>query len=304
MRTPFHNPRRRLPPLDYLLAFEAAAQCASFAGAAREMNISESAISRKTRLLEEHLGLALFARGHRSIELTAAGHRFLAQIAPALELLRNASEDAQQSSQHRPVVLAATHSVASLWLTPRLPAFRQSRSDINITLLASDHDAECLGDTVDLAILRGDGNWKGFDAQLLFGEVIFPVCAPQFLAQNPQIANMAALADAPLVEVSSNHPEWMNWRVWLQTMGQAAPRLDRATVFNSYPLSILAAADGVGVALGWGHLVDPLLASGRLVRPLSNTEIRTDFGYYLLTPQHHPAFDNRKAVAEWLVEVS
>lgn len=299
-----NTPRRRLPPLEYLLAFEVAAQSGSFAAAARLMNISESAISRKVRLLEDHLGLALFARGHRSIDLTFAGQRFLTQIVPALDLLRHAAEDAMQASPNRPIVLAATHSVASLWLTPRLPDFRQQRRDINITLMASDHDAECLAETVDLAILRGDGNWKGFDAHLLFGEVIFPVCAPEFLAQNPQISQIAALGNAPLIEVSSHHPEWMNWRVWLQNMGQGAPKLDRATVFNSYPLSISAAVDGVGVALGWGHLVDPLLASGRLVRPLGAAEIRTDFGYYLLTPQHHPAFANRDIVADWLRRVS
>ena len=294
-------PRRRLPPLDYLLAFESAAQSGSFVSAARQMNISESAISRKVRLLEDHLGLTLFARGHRSIALTSSGARFLDQITPALDMLRGA---ALHASENRPIVLAATQSVASLWLTPRLPAFRQSRHDINITLMASDNDAECLAETVDLAILRGDGNWKGFDARLLFGEVVFPVCAPEFLAQNPQISQIAALTDAPLIEVSSHHPEWMNWRAWLQNMGQAAPKLGRATLFNSYPLSISAAMDGGGIALGWGHLVDPLLASGRLVRPLGAAEIRTDFGYYLLTPQHHPAFANRSAVADWLLGVS
>lgn len=303
MQNPPNTPRRRLPPLDYLLAFEAAAQIGSFKGAARQMHISESAISRKVRLLEDHLGLTLFGRGHRSIDLTAAGLRFMTEIGPALDLLRDATEGAMQSSLSRPVVLAATHSVASLWLTPRLPAFRQKHRDIQIMLMASDNDAECLADSVDLAILRGDGNWKGFDARLLFGEIVFPVCAPDFLAQNQQIANIAALADAPLIEVSSHHPEWMNWQAWLQNMGQSAPKLDRATVFNSYPLSISAAMDGVGVALGWGHLVDPLLASGRLVRPLGNLEIRTDFGYYLLT-SHHPACANRTVVAEWLASVS
>lgn len=297
-------PRRRLPPLDYLLAFEVAAQNGSFVAAARQMNISESAISRKVRLLEDHLGLTLFARGHRSIDLTSSGARFLAQITPALDQLRSAAEEGQHISQNCPVVLAATQSVASLWLTPRLPAFRQTRRDINIALMASDNDAECLAETVDLAILRGDGNWKGFDARLLFGEVVFPVCAPVFLAQNPHIKDLTALADATLIEVSSHHSEWMNWQAWLQRMGQAAPKLDRATVFNSYPLSISAAVDGVGIALGWGHLVDPLLASGRLVRPLGAAEIRTNSGYYLLTPQHHPAFENRNAVADWLLGVS
>lgn len=293
---------RRLPPLDYLLAFESAALCTSFARAARQLNISETAISRKVRLLEEHFGLALFARGHRSIELTEAGTTFLAQITPALALLRDACDDAAKAN--RPVILAATNSVASLWLTPRLTELRQTMQDMSIMLVASDDDRECLAETVDLSILRGDGNWKGYDSHLMFGETIFPVCSPEFLAQNPWVADRAQLAAAPLIDVTSTHTEWMNWQAWLTAAGEKPQRLERQTLFNSYPLSIYAAAEGLGVALGWGHLVDQMLQSGRLVRPLGDQQIRTEFGYYLLVPQHHPAFANRDAVQDWLMAIS
>lgn len=298
------EPRRPLPPLDYLLAFEAAAQNASFAGAARQINISETAISRKVRLLEQHFGLAFFARGHRSIELTPYGREFLARIVPALELLREAADDALKTSQKRPVILAATNSVASLWLTPRLHEFRQANKHISIMLVASDVDDECLAETVDLAILRGDGQWKGYDSQLVFGETIFPVCSPEFLAHNPGVVDIRNLANAPLIEVTSKHTEWMNWQAWLQKVGTHARRIERTTVFNSYPLSIYAAVDGVGVALGWGHLVDQMLKTGKLVRPLGDTQVRTNYGYYLLTPQNHPAFPGRTELAGWLMSVS
>ncbi len=296
--------RRPLPPLDYLLAFEAAAEHASFAGAARQINISETAISRKVRLLEQHFGLPFFARSHRSIELTPYGREFLARISPAIEMLREAADDALKTSKNRPVILAATISVASLWLTPRLHEFRQENKHLSIMLVASDVDEECLADTVDLAILRGDGNWKGFDSHLVFGETIFPVCSPEFLEQNPEVADIANLATAPLIEVSSSHTEWMNWQAWLEMVGAKPPRLERTTVFNSYPLSIHAAMDGVGVALGWGHLVDQLLNSGKLVRPMGETQVRTRFGYYLLTPQNHPAFQSRTELSDWLMGVS
>ncbi|MCV2866742.1 LysR substrate-binding domain-containing protein [Albidovulum sediminicola] len=296
--------RKPLPPLDYLLAFEAAAEHESFAAAARQINISETAISRKVRLLEQHFGLQLFARGHRSIELTPYGREFLARISPAIEMLREAADDALKTSKNRPVILAATQSVASLWLTPRLHEFRQANRHLSIMLVASDNDTECLADTVDLAILRGDGSWKGFDAQLVFGETIFPVCSPEFLAQNPEVAEIENLAGAPLIEVTSSHTEWMNWQAWLARMGAEARRLERTTLFNSYPLSIHAALDGVGVALGWGHLVDQYLNNGRLVRPLGDAQVRTKFGYYLLTPQNHPAFPSRTEISDWLMAVS
>ncbi len=299
------NERRRpLPPLDYLLAFEAAAQHASFAGAARQMHISETAISRKVRLLEQHFGVAFFTRGHRSIGLTQHGREFLARIVPALDLLRAAADDTLKTGLDRPVILAATNSVAALWLTPRLHAFRQANAHVSIMLVASDNDQECLAETVDLAILRGDGVWKGYDSQLVFGETIFPVCSPDFLAQNPGVSDIRNLATVPLIEVASQHTEWMNWQVWLGRVGAMTRRIDRTTLFNSYPLSIHAAVDGVGVALGWGHLVDQLIGAGKLVRPLGDTQVRTDHGYYLLTPQNRPAFDGRTEVADWLMQIS
>ncbi len=296
--------RKPLPPLDYLLAFEAAADNMSFAGAARQINISETAISRKVRLLEAHFGLPFFTRGHRSIELTPYGREFLARIAPAIEMLREASDDALKTSKNRPVVLAATNSVASLWLTPRLHQFRRENKHLSIMLIASDIDDECLAGTVDLAILRGDGNWKGFDSHLVFGETIFPVCSPDFLADHPEASDVNSLAAAPLIEVSSSHTEWMNWKGWLERVGAKAHRLERTALFNTYPLSVQAAVDGVGVALGWGHLVDQFLAEGKLVRPLGDTQVRTRFGYYLLTPQNHPAFPSLIEVSDWLMSVS
>jgi len=219
-------------------------------------------------------------------------------------MLRDAADDALKTSKKRPVVLAATNSVASLWLTPRLHEFRQANKHLSIMLVASDNDEECLADTVDLAILRGDGDWKGFEPHLVFGETIFPVCSPDFLKQHPEVAEIENLAEAPLIEVSSSHTEWMNWQAWLDRMGAPARRLERPALFNTYPLSIYAAVDGVGVALGWGHLVDPLITSGKLVRPLGSAQVRTEFGYYLLTPQNQPAFPSRTEVADWLKAVS
>lgn len=299
-----HEIRRPLPPLDYLLAFEAAAEHMSFARAARQINISETAISRKVRLLEQHFGLTFFTRGHRSIELTPYGREFMARILPALELLRTAAEDTLMTSHKRPVVLAATNSVASLWLNPRLHEFRQTNKHLSIMLVSSDDDNECLAETVDLAILRGDGDWPGFDAQLVFGETIFPVCSPEFLSQNPEITKERNLPDTLLIEVSSRHTEWMNWRTWLSQAGVTSGHFQRTTVFNTYPLSIYAAVDGGGVALGWGHLVDQFLASGKLVRPLEDKHVRTEHGYYLLVPQNRPSFPGRDEVAGWLRQVS
>ncbi len=296
--------RNPLPPLDYLLAFESAAACQSFAGASRDLHISETAISRKVRLLELHYGTPLFLRSHRSIKLTAQGRMLRDKINPALEILRDVSHQMISKNTNNTVTLAATNSVASLWLMPRLHKFNQSNKQFKIMLIASDNDQECLADNVDLSILRGNGNWPGYHTKFLFGETIFPVCSPTYLEANPQIADMSTLPNQALIEISSTHSEWMGWKTWLAKRGVVGFNRDQATTFNTYPLAVQAAKDGLGMALGWSHMVDHMLSSGELVRPLGNLEVRTDFGYYLLRPEKQQDFPGRSSVENWLLEAS
>ncbi len=289
-----------LPPLDYLLAFEAAAEAQSFVAASKRLNISETAISRKVRLLELHYGVPFFLRGHRSISITPQGELFLARVKPALDMLRNASRMTAADHQDRAVTLAATNSVAALWLMPRLQKLNRQNKHLKIMLVSSDDDNECLSDSVDLAILRGDGKWPGYQSELLFGETVFPVCAPSYLTANPAAADPQQICNLDLIEVSSAHREWMNWRTWLERFGAPATELRQGTLFNTYPLSVQAAADGLGIALGWAHLVDPLLSQGKLVRPLGQAKVRTDHGYYLLKSERKKMFDECQVVEDWL----
>ncbi|MCP5088650.1 MAG: LysR family transcriptional regulator [Rhodobacteraceae bacterium] len=298
------NDRNVLPPLDYLLAFESAAIAQSFAAASRDMNISETAISRKVKLLELHYDVALFVRRHRSIQLTPQGQNLLDNVRPAMQMLRHASRDILSDHQKNTVTLAATNSVTSLWLMPKLRKFRRTNKHLKIMLVASDSDQECLAENVDLSILRGDGNWSGYRSRLLFGETIFPVCSPNYLEANPQIGEIEKLTAHGLIDVSNIHTEWMNWKTWLAHYDYEFDGLDQAVFFNTYPLAIQAAVDGLGIALGWGHLVDPLIKSGKLVRPLDSAEIRTNHGYYLLHPEKRQTFPECTAVESWLKQES
>lgn len=296
--------RKVLPPLDYLLAFEAAAKTGSFAAASRELNISETAISRKIRLLEQHYDIALFVRGHRSVRLTTQGMNLQTSVGQSMDILRSASRDMFARQQKNAVNIAATNSVSSLWLMPRLHKFNKANGRIKIMLVSSDSDEECLAENMDLTILRGEGNWPGFESRKLFGETIFPVCTQEYLNANPQAANVNKLAGLHLIEVASTHTEWMNWSNWLAKNGLPDARLERTTSFNTYPLSIQAAVDGLGLALGWQHLVDPLLDSGQLVRPLGNTCVRTQSGYFLLKRSSGKSFPECGIVENWLMNES
>lgn len=296
--------RAALPRLDYLLAFEVAAELESFAAAARVLNVSETAVSRKIRLLELHYNCQLFLRRHRSVELTDHGRKLLAGITPALKSLERASVGLLSEQARGTVRLAATNSVASLWLMPRLRDFRNRNRNITISLLSSDRDSECLAEDVELTILRGDGEWPGYDAQILFGETVFPVCAPGYIETHGTIPDVAALGRHALIEVSNNHTEWLNWPTWLAQKDVDPDSVPRSTLVNTYPLAIQAAADGLGVALGWGHLVDRHIRNGALVRPLGRAHVRTHSGYYLLRRKDAPRHPERDVVADWLLQES
>lgn len=292
-----------LPPLDYFIAFEAAAKLGSFARASEKLHISETAISRKVRLLEQHYDVALFTRGHRSITLTERGGALLGSVQKSLEILREASAAIGESDGNT-VTLAATNSVAALWLMPRLQEFNRQTDEVKIMLVASDSDSECLSDKMDLSILRGEGDWPGYQAHTLFGETVFPVCSPAYLAAHPEASDLASLSSLDLIEVDSSHTEWMNWRTWLTRQGLSDLPEDRGAYFNTYPLAIQAAVDGLGIALGWGHLVDHLLEAGELVRPLREAQVRTSSGYYLLKNPKKRAFRGQDIVETWLMEQS
>lgn len=295
--------RNLLPPLDYLVAFESAASQESFSAAGRDLNISESAVSRKIRLLEDHFQCALFSRGHRFVKITAKGRKLLEAVQPALNQLVSASQDMATLDGQHTVTLAATNSAASLWLLPRLQKFNEVNTRVNIALVSSDSDEKCMAEDVDLTVLRGEGNWPGYHSKFLFGETVFPVCSPEYRQQNMGSDNIQELSRHPLIEVASDHAEWLNWRKWLQKMNMDDLEIKQSIVVNTYPLAIQAAIDGFGIALGWKYLVDLHLESGRLVRPWADLSVETTSGYYLLVPEKRPAFAERNIVEKWLTSL-
>lgn len=292
--------RRPLPPLDYLIAFEAAALHGSFTAAAEQLNLSQAAVSRKIRLLEDHLSVSLFIRGHRSVQLTPNGKAYVKSVSKALDEIRRASSDLRQGEMRAHISIAATQSVSTLWLVPRLANIRRDNPDIDIDLVSTDEDAECLQGSFDLVILRGEGRWSGYDAELLLDEEIFPVCTKAY-AESIGLRSVADLAQATLIEVASHHSEWMNWHDWLRDQNVEQTADTRRFTFNTYALSIQAACDGLGVALGWRHLVDDHLKSAALVRPIVQS-VRTGSGYYLLKPRGRALAESAQTLRDWLFQ--
>lgn len=293
------QPRKRLPPLDFLVAFEAAARHLSFTKAARELHITQAAVSRQIRILEEHLGLKLFDRQHRSVRLTPEGLEFQHTVAMSLAHVGNAVSELRARGAGSGLTVATDQSIAALWLVPRLREIRDQQPAINLRLIASDNEADCLTRDVDVAILHGKGDWHGFESSLLLDEEVFPVCSPDYLRACGAVRTPADLLDLALVDHEDDRWTWINWRVWFTENGVDLPAERHSLGMNNYPLVIQAACAGQGLALGWRYLVDDLIAQGALVRPIE-ASVRTSFGYYLVWLHGRPLSAEAEAFCAWV----
>lgn len=293
------NLRRRLPPLDPLIAFEAAARLESFTRAAEELNLSQAAVSQQIRRLEADLGAALFIRARRRVWLTAQGRAFQHTASGALRQIAAAAEDLRSAPDAPQITVAVDHSIASLWLAPRLSAFRAAAAGADVRIIATDDEDAAFADDVDFSIVHGAGNWPGRDATPLFAERVFPVAAPAYLAACPPLSDPGDVPAHRLIGLEDDRWDWLDWRTWLSRAGVDAPVRRPALRLSTYPLVIEAAAAGEGLALGWAGLVDQAIADGRLVRP-ALPEVATAFGYHLVRPAARAWRPEAATLADWV----
>ncbi len=288
----------QLPPLDPLVAFEAAARHSSFTMAAKELNLSQAAVSQQIRNLEQSLGVPLFTRAHRAVQLSPQGREFQHTVSTILRQLASVTADLKAPAAKARLTIAADQSVASMWLMPRLPRFQQLFPDVVVRLVASDDDRECLADDIQISIIYGTGNWAGFHAEKFIEEEVFPVCSPSYFDNRKPLTSPTCLTNETLLELEDNHWDWMNWRTWLSGNNVDLPTEHRGLQINNYPLLIQAARNGQGIALGWRYLIDDDLNSGSLIKPI-DTSLRTASGYYLVWSDQRELSAMAAAFREW-----
>ena len=268
-----------LPPLGLLRVFEAAARCGNFTHAGLELGLSQAAVSQQIRSLERHLDVRLFERKHRRVELTLAGSRLFNAVRVSLEMIAATSRDIRKGQAPSNLRIAADIPFAQHWLMPRLADFSTQHPHINPSVMASDYDADCLRDEVDIAILYGSGDWPGFVCEFLLDEEIFPICSPDYLQRHGPIT-LECLGEHVLLELHGRW-DWVGWRQWLSQRGVSLGEQAVVREFNLWPLLTDAVVNGEGVGLGWKYLSDHLMDSASIVRPLHES-LSTDRGYYLV----------------------
>lgn len=292
--------RKSLPPVNSLVAFEASARLLSFTRAGQELMISREAVSRQIRILENYLGIKLFARLHRALELTPAGEEMKAVVSESLHNIARTATSLQRSSQPTKINVTATIAITTFWLTPRLSRFRRAHSGVDISISASDSPLDIMETGSDVGILYGKGKWPGYKATHLFDVESFPVCSPRYLEESKPITRLEDLKNHTLLNLTGSMHSVENWDWWMESLGIEMPSNVRKLGFDSYDNVIQAAMDSQGIALAFTNLIGEQLTKGRLVRPIEHT-FNKGTAIYLVVPRGKPLTPNAQKFFDWVI---
>ncbi|UEM06377.1 transcriptional regulator GcvA [Skermanella rosea] len=286
---------RRLPPLNAIRAFEAAARHLSFTRAAEELNVTQAAISHQIKGLEDVLGVPLFRRLNRALVLTEAGQGYLPPLREALDQIADATAKLKAADGGGSLTISTIASFAAKWLVPRLPHFQEQHPHLDVLLSTTPQMVDFTQQDVDAAIRFGRGGWEGVRAEKLLTEDIFPVCSPALLEGPKRLRTPEDLAGFTLL-----HDDFLiGWTMWLQSAGVRGVDAARGPRFTDSALVLQAAVAGHGIALARRVLAADDLDAGRLVAPFGIT-LPTELAYYFVAPPRY--FDRPKVAAfyEWV----
>ena len=294
--------QRRLPPLNAIRAFEAAARKGGFQAAGAELNVSANAVGRLVKVLEDWLGIELFKRLPRGVVVTEAGRGYLGRVQALLDELAEATADVQRLETSKVLTVSTGPSFISRWLVPRLGRLTQRHPDLHVRLIASVQLTDFAREEVDVVIRHGQGLYEGLRSDLLVREDFFPVCSPALLSGGPELEVPDDLAQQVLL-----HEEWkilnqINWARWLAAVGVSCIDAQRGPRFSFSHMTLEAAAAGQGVALASSAFVADDLTTGRLVRPFGDLSVAGPHGFFIVSPI--ATADREKVVAfrDWALE--
>ncbi|ETF03963.1 LysR family transcriptional regulator [Advenella kashmirensis W13003] len=289
---------RRLPPLNALRVFDAAAGCDSLTQAANNLCISQGAVSRHIHLLEDWLGLQLFVRQRHGISLTADGIVYQRIVADALAQIELGSRQLQRRTDTKRLRIKLPPTFAIKWLVPRLAHFHARHPELDVQITTSHQHADFNREDIDLSIQARPHASEALNEEELFGEILVPVCAPSLLQGQPPLRQPADLANHVLL-CSLNRPD--DWPAWLQAAGQAQIDGNLGLKFENAALAYQAAANGLGVTIGLAAFIEQDLNAGVLVAPF-DLRVRTDGGYFMAHASDRPVPEGVQLFQAWIRE--
>lgn len=287
----------RLPPLNALKAFEAAARHLSFTRASEELFVTQAAVSHQIKSLEEFLGMKLFLRKNRTLLLTEEGQSYYLDIKEIFASLHEATKRLHAMGAKGSITVALPPSFAVQWLVPKLSDFSSKHPDIDVRIKAVDSDDGFLTDDVDLAIYYGKGRWSGLHADKLYSEYLTPVCSPMLFQSDKPLEELDDLKHHQLLHDSSREI----WKTWIRHFNVLGVNVNQGPIFSHTMLILQAAALGQGIALVDSALARPEIALGRLVCPFEERLV-TQKAYYLVCHESHVELGKIQAFKDWLLE--
>lgn len=305
--TPPSEYRLRSRPISagHLRTLEAVARHLNFRAAADELSLTQSAVSRQVQALEDEVGVPLFLRHTRAVELTSAGAQLLRAVIPSLERVDSAVRLIRRSAGRKSVAITTWASFASMWLIPRLEAFQTEFPDIDIRIDATDNPVDLDTSDVDIALRYTRTGAAPADAIRLFGEQLTPVASPWLLKSGRPLLRGEDLVHFALIEAGDAHRtqnlQWLTWRRWLDEYGFKTLEPKRWLHFNYAHQIAQAALTGQGVALSRMPLIADSLTSGDLVEILPNMRLDTPMAYWLMVGPRSGNRPEIQAFSNWLL---
>ncbi len=290
----FSHNKGPLPSLRAITAVEATARLGSFTEAARELNVTQGAISRRIQELERMLAVELFVRSGPKLRLTDTGQTFARSIGRILEDLNEAIAVARGHQERGYVTLSMLPSVATKWLAPRLDRLIKKYPEIDLRVSASRQFVNFDAEGIDAAIRYGKGNWPGLNAKLLCTETVFPVCSPSY-AKKLKLKTPDRLAHATLFHADIDE----DWKSWFASAEISHVEIPSGPSLGDYAAILQAAIDSQGVALGRSLLVADDLATGRLIAPF-DIDLPASFSYWFVAPVKRAEASNLAVVKQWV----
>lgn len=292
--------RAMLPPANSLVVFEAAARHLNFTRAAAELNVTQAAVSRQIQVLEGHMGVPLFHRLHRALQLTRQGQRLHQAVTMGLEHIANTAAEIRRARREGELTVSSSVTFASYWLMSRVAKFRAAHPDIELRLVASAPVRDLVVAGIDLAVRYGRGRWPGVEAIRLMDNEVFPVCAPAYLKARPGLREPQDLLGETLLHLVEFDRNWVTWAAWLREFDVEGAPSGRGLEFDNYLILIQAALDGQGIALGGGRLAEDFIGHGALVRPIK-ASLRSEQAFHLLTPRDVPLSEPAMLFRDWIL---
>jgi LysR family glycine cleavage system transcriptional activator len=292
------NPRLSVPSLNALAVFEVAGRLGGFSHAARELRISQPAVTRHVRGLEEAVGLTLFDRSHNRARLTEPGLRLWQAVHDGLEDIAAVLRSLKQEGGNAPFVVSTHAGFGQQWLMPRLEDLRAALGGRPISLSIVDRASEFDDLVFDIGVRHGHRDRVGPRAIQLAAETVLPVIGASMAEQRPELLHAPAerLVDEPLIHMDEGDRPWMTWFEWFRLVGVKRPPPMAAVRLNHYPLVMAEVLDGTGIGLGWRPLVDGMLQAGILVA-VGPEARRPDWGWWLVWGETTPEVDVDRARA-------